>query len=109
MDPDAGICSGCGYDLTGLPDIGNCPECGQTYNRHSREGVARRREAEPGLRIRTVVPLGCGSAAAGGAVVVTGILWATGQADAGLFWSAVIFGGMVVFAALAQSLGPRGP
>lgn len=26
------ICTKCGHDLTGLPDIGECPRCSQPYN-----------------------------------------------------------------------------
>jgi len=25
------LCSKCRYDLSGLPGVGNCPECGQRY------------------------------------------------------------------------------
>ena len=25
------VCFGCGYDLSGLPDDGACPECGEAY------------------------------------------------------------------------------
>ena len=25
------LCAKCRYDLTGLPGVGNCPECGQRY------------------------------------------------------------------------------
>ena len=28
-------CHDCGYDLTGLPDKGRCPECGVLYDKHS--------------------------------------------------------------------------
>lgn len=27
------VCGGCGYPLTGLPDDGQCPECGSSYGR----------------------------------------------------------------------------
>jgi uncharacterized Zn finger protein (UPF0148 family) len=26
------ICSGCGYPLVGIAEIGRCPECGERYN-----------------------------------------------------------------------------
>ena len=28
-------CGKCGYELTGLPSVGNCPECGQAYRSRS--------------------------------------------------------------------------
>jgi len=30
-----GHCMGCGYALQGLPDVGKCPECGQTYDQET--------------------------------------------------------------------------
>ena len=33
-------CSACGYDLSGLPPRGRCPECGQAFNMLTGEGVA---------------------------------------------------------------------
>ena len=34
-------CNNCGYDLAGLPARSHCPECGQAYDTHAREGVVR--------------------------------------------------------------------
>ena len=34
-------CGKCGYDLTGLPSVGDCPECGQTYSSWSDAGGGR--------------------------------------------------------------------
>ncbi|MDX1681642.1 MAG: hypothetical protein R3336_00850 [Phycisphaeraceae bacterium] len=33
------ICSQCRYDLTGLDEIGRCPECGQLFNRRKGTGI----------------------------------------------------------------------
>lgn len=32
-------CRKCGYDLTGMPNDGKCPECGLPYNVRRRDGV----------------------------------------------------------------------
>ena len=32
QDLDFMVCPDCGYRLTGLPPIGNCPECGESYS-----------------------------------------------------------------------------
>ncbi len=34
-------CRQCDYDLTGLPRVGRCPECGQRYNAESGDGLRR--------------------------------------------------------------------
>ena len=52
-------CSNCGYDLSGLPDKSRCPECGQSFDVKSREGVVdhrySQRRAELILRrVRTI-------------------------------------------------------
>lgn len=33
------LCKKCKYDLVGLKPIGNCPECGTTYNFFTGEGL----------------------------------------------------------------------
>lgn len=38
-------CHHCGYDLIGLPNTGNCPECGQYYDKHSYYRAARSSES----------------------------------------------------------------
>lgn len=39
--PDSLQCANCGYDLTGHSrrSAGQCPECGQYFDRHSGEGI----------------------------------------------------------------------
>lgn len=39
MDLQRTRCAACGYDLQGLPDRGNCPECGRSYHRRKGENV----------------------------------------------------------------------
>ncbi|MEX0654943.1 MAG: hypothetical protein WD534_17460 [Phycisphaeraceae bacterium] len=39
MPDNTHICTQCGYELTGLGTRGRCPECGQYFDQHSREGV----------------------------------------------------------------------
>lgn len=33
-------CGKCGYDMTGLPARGTCPECGNAYDTQTRKGMA---------------------------------------------------------------------
>lgn len=47
MDFDLSYCGKCGYDLTGLPDQGACPECGQRYDAATREGLATAASGNP--------------------------------------------------------------
>lgn len=37
-------CHHCDYDLVGLPSRGRCPECGETYDKHSLYRAAKARE-----------------------------------------------------------------
>lgn len=32
-------CKRCGYSLTGLTEVGRCPECGNGYNKRTHEGT----------------------------------------------------------------------
>lgn len=38
-EQDGARCGSCGYDLSGLGIEGRCPECGQTFDRISGEGL----------------------------------------------------------------------
>ncbi len=48
VENDAPKCSKCGYEFTGLPVVGRCPECGQPYNLATKRGVVR----PPDVQIR---------------------------------------------------------
>lgn len=39
LKPDSYHCSQCDYELTGMPEIGKCPECGNPYSTRSMLGV----------------------------------------------------------------------
>lgn len=67
-------CRDCGYDLTGLPAAGRCPECGQSYHIVSRRGIVNpgnqeqridwllRRARTVALSIATILVITCASA-----------------------------------------------
>ena len=69
-------CDDCGYDLTGLADQGNCPECGAYFNLRAgtglRSGQAARmqrtdrllaRARTIGLLLAAAATIGCGGLA----------------------------------------------
>lgn len=39
LKPDTYHCDRCRYDLAGLPDVGQCPECGNPYSIRAMLGV----------------------------------------------------------------------
>ncbi len=39
MDESGPTCANCGYELTGLGQVGRCPECGSFYSRRTGEGI----------------------------------------------------------------------
>ena len=39
VDFNPRYCEKCHYDLTGLKDIGRCPECGHLFNKKTGQGV----------------------------------------------------------------------
>lgn len=59
LKPETYICIRCGYELTGLQDVGKCPECGNPYSTRAMLGV---KVPEPGYakgerlfrRVRTI-------------------------------------------------------
>jgi hypothetical protein len=92
-------CSACKYDMTGLPPVGRCPECGNVYSMVSGEGL-RDLPTEQDLRdsllrrTRTAV-----LAAATVTVLICSGLFTQVVARP---WMAV---GMGIFAALILALG----
>lgn len=60
LKPESYICLKCNYNLTGLSDVGKCPECGSPYSTRALLGV---KVPEPGYakgerlarRIRTIL------------------------------------------------------
>ncbi len=42
-DPKLALCAACGYDLSGLPVRGNCPECGAYFDRVRGTGLSDNR------------------------------------------------------------------
>lgn len=69
---DSPQCAKCGYDLTGLPERGGCPECGQPFNQRTGDGVKQelspqQKSAKFMRRLRTIAlalmamgVMGCG-------------------------------------------------
>jgi len=50
LDFDLTHCGKCGYDLTGHPAIGQCPECGQAFDLKSGKGLQK----DPGANKKTI-------------------------------------------------------
>lgn len=50
-------CGHCGYDLTGLPRQGTCPECGHAYDVGTGRGISdgSRRRIQSADRLRTIL------------------------------------------------------
>ena len=53
-------CHHCGYDLTGLPTRGACPECGKVYDTQS---VYRQRDRPEHPLLRHIKPIALGAMA----------------------------------------------
>lgn len=98
-------CDRCGYDLTGLGLVGQCPECGRRYDVLRREGV---RDAASSVnhrqqtlaRIRTIV-LGAITAAilVGGAVAALLV-----PNPGGAIWMGILLGLLMAMATATSYL-----
>lgn len=62
-DFSAKPCDQCGYDLTGLPRQGNCPECGQCYDLATGRGVSAPSRLGRSLHADRLRTLGCAALA----------------------------------------------
>jgi hypothetical protein len=99
-------CPGCGYDLTGLPQRGRCPECGEVFDQArltqpGAERVARYHRGDRLLRRARTLVL---TAAAVSMLICGGVLqWAA----AGGMWTAFLIGGVLALGAFTSYLYER--
>lgn len=106
-------CSKCGYELTGLRSMGQCPECGSPYDKLRRIGVKSMGGAFSPTRadetINKAMRIGCGtllgSAALG--LIAIGALVSYAMQDPRAVAMFAVIGGILAMASAVVLMGLR--
>ncbi len=101
-------CGHCGYELTGLPDLGECPECGNDVGRNiglRTSANARKPKAWPLKHLRTIF-----IALAGVCVIMcAGLISLAANSPSKVWASATVVLAVIAVAALLSFFSERNP
>ncbi len=103
-------CGRCGYELTGLADLGKCPECGNNYDVGRNIGLrtsanAQKPKAWPLKHLRTIVIALCGACV----IMCAGLLSLVAKSPSKVWASATVVLAVIAVATAVSYLSERDP
>lgn len=104
------FCGKCGYEMTGLPQRGTCPECGNPYNVMAGSGLSgdARGERKPSKFVKHLrtISIGCAACCI---LICTGLASLVAASKERVVYSGLIMAGVCILGAVTSYVYEKNP